>query len=120
MDNYHKPTDTRRCLPFSSNHPSHCRRNIPFSLARRVFTICENKQELEKELEDLKINLQKHGYPESLIINGFKKASMIPKEDLRRPKTKNEENILAFITTENPNNPNVFPLVRNSIDTLIR
>ena len=68
----------------------------------------------------MKINLQKHGYPESLIINGFKKASMIPKEDLRRPKTKNEENFLAFITTENPNNPNVFPLVRNSIDTLIR
>ena len=36
MDLYHKPTDTRRCVEFSSRHPNHCKRNIPFSLARRI------------------------------------------------------------------------------------
>ena len=28
MDLYHKPADTQRCLPFTSSHPSHCKRNI--------------------------------------------------------------------------------------------
>ena len=39
MDIYYKPTDTHRCLPFSSNHPNHCKKNIPFTLALRIFTI---------------------------------------------------------------------------------
>ena len=45
MDIYFKPTDTHRCLPFSSNHPSHCKRNIPFTLARRICTIVENERQ---------------------------------------------------------------------------
>ena len=32
MDLYHKPTDIQRCLPFTSSHPNHCKRNIPFCL----------------------------------------------------------------------------------------
>ena len=31
MDIYYKPTDTHRCLPFSSNHPNHCKKNIAFT-----------------------------------------------------------------------------------------
>ena len=31
MDLYHKPTDTKRCLPFTSNQPNHCKRNIPLN-----------------------------------------------------------------------------------------
>ena len=30
MDLYHKPTDTQRCLPYSTSHPKHCLKNIPF------------------------------------------------------------------------------------------
>ena len=26
MDIYFKPTDTHRCLPFSSSHPNHCKK----------------------------------------------------------------------------------------------
>ena len=33
IDLYHKPTDTQRCLPFTSSHPNHCKLNIPFCLA---------------------------------------------------------------------------------------
>ena len=39
MDIYGKPTDTHRLLPFSSNHPKHCKKNIPFTLARRISTL---------------------------------------------------------------------------------
>ena len=44
IDIYYKPTDTHRCLPFSSNYPSHCKKYIPFTLARRIWTIVENTE----------------------------------------------------------------------------
>ena len=44
MDLYHKPTDTQRYVPFNSNHPPHCKRNIPFTLARRICAIVENQE----------------------------------------------------------------------------
>ena len=59
MDIYYKPTDTYRCLPFSSNHPNHCKNNIPFTLTRRICTIVENTEAKMKHLENLKINLSK-------------------------------------------------------------
>ena len=71
MDFYHKSTDTQRCLPFTSSHPNHCKRNIPFCLARRICTIAENNAENFKNLENLKSNLSKYHYPDSLIKQKF-------------------------------------------------
>ena len=65
MDLYHKPTDTQRSLP--SSHPNHYKRNTPFCLARRICTIAEINDEKLKNLENLKTNLSKHHYPDSLI-----------------------------------------------------
>ena len=57
MDLYHKFTDTQRCLPFTVSHPNHCKRNIPFCLARKICTIAENNTE---NLEILKLDLSKY------------------------------------------------------------
>ena len=80
MDLYHKPTDTQRCLPFTSSHPNHCKWNIPFCLAQRICTIAENKAKKLKNLENLKSNLSKYNYPDSLIKRGFQKALSIPEK----------------------------------------
>ena len=64
MDLYHKPTDTQRCLTFPSIHPNHCKRNIPFCLARRIYTIAEKNAEKLKNLRNLKTNLSKYRYPD--------------------------------------------------------
>ena len=53
-DLYHKPTDTQRCLPFTSSHPKHCKQNSPFCLARVICTIAENNAKKLKNLENLK------------------------------------------------------------------
>ena len=71
MDLYHKPTDNQRCLPFTSSHQKHCKPNIPFYLARRICTIAENNAEKLKNLKNLKINLSKYHYPDSLIKQRF-------------------------------------------------
>ena len=87
MDIYYKPTDSHRCLPFSSNHPNHCKKNIPFTLARRICTIVENAEAKMKHLENLKMNLSKYQYPKQLTEFGINKALSIPLQEFGTPKT---------------------------------
>ena len=54
MNLYYKSTDTHMCLPFSSNHPKHFKKNIPLTLARRICAIVENTEVKMKHLEILK------------------------------------------------------------------
>ena len=118
MDIYYKPTDTHRCLPFSSNHPKHCKKNIPFTLAHRICTIVENTEAKMKHLENLKMNLSKYQYPKQLTEFGFNKALSIPLQELRTPKTISNDNSLPFITTYNPNNPNIYEMIDKSVECL--
>ena len=118
MDLYHKPIDTQRCLLFTSSHPNNCKRNIPFCLARRICTIAENNAEKLKNLENLKTNLSKYHYPESLLKQGFQKALSIPQKGLRKPKNPSNENILPFIITFNPKNTNIYSTIKSSVNSL--
>ena len=120
MDICYKPTDTHRCPPFSSNHPNHCKKNIPFTLARRICTIVENTEAKMKRLENLKINLSKYQYPKQLTEFSINKALSIPLQELRTPKTISNDNSLPFITTYNPNNPNVYEMIDKSVECLKR
>ena len=43
MDINFKVADTRLSLPFLSSHSTHCKKNIPFTLARRICTKVENQ-----------------------------------------------------------------------------
>ena len=54
MDIYNEPTDSKRYVPFTSNHPRHCLTNIPFSLARIICTIAVNENVKEKRFKELK------------------------------------------------------------------
>ena len=118
MDIYTKKTDSKRYVPFTSNHPKHCLKNIPFSLARRICTIVENEKIKMKRMQELQINLEKQHYPKSLIESGIKRALEIPIEQLRESKPTKEEDTLTFISTFNPNNPNVFPIIRQCFNNL--
>ena len=58
MDVFHKSIDTQRCLPFFSSHPNHCKRNIPFILARQICMILEQFNERLKHIESFNIETQ--------------------------------------------------------------
>ena len=67
-DIYYKATDARKYLDYTSNHPWHIKRNIPYNLARIICTIVddiETKNTRFKELEDI----SKKSYP-----TGIRKA----------------------------------------------
>ena len=55
-------------------------------------------------------------YPNWLIEASVLRAKEIPLEILRQPKTVKIEEIIPFIYTYNHNNPNVFPIRKQSFD----
>ena len=72
MDIYNKPTVPKRYVPFTSNHPWSCLRNILLSLARCICTIVEEENTKLKRLTELKtLKQQKHHI--ALIENSIKK-----------------------------------------------
>ena len=79
---------------------------------------CRMFQEKENKWKELKLILEKQGYPKWIITNGIQKAERQPQENLREEKYKTGENLLTFITTYNPNNPNLFPVIKQSVEQL--
>ena len=54
MDIYNKSIDSKRYVPFTSNHPQSCLRNFPFCLARCICPIAEEEETKLKQLSELK------------------------------------------------------------------
>ena len=42
----------------------------------------------------------------------------MPQNELRKSKSNSVSDIIAFVSTHNPNNPNIFPLIKNSVEQL--
>ena len=74
MDIYSKPMDSKRYVSFKSNHPKHCLKNIPFSLARRICKIAEKDSSKEIRLKELEALLLEQHYPERIIKAGINKV----------------------------------------------
>ena len=118
MDLYRKPTDTCRYAPFSSNHPRHSKKNIPFTLARSICVMAENNVTKQKHLEELKETLWKQEYPMKIIEAGINKALSIPQDQIRQVATKAQEDMLPFVCTHNSNNTQVFNIIKSFVDYL--
>ena len=118
MDIYYKPTDSKRYVPFNSCHPNHCLKNIPFCLARRICMIVENIEQRDKKLDEMGSILMKQKYPKTLVDYGVEKAKKITQLNLRKSKEINDEKIIAFISTFNPNNPVIDDQIKKSLEKI--
>ena len=72
----------------------------------------ENNEVRKKRLDELQKVLYSQEYPQNLVQEAIRKVTSIPIENLRASKAKTDSNNLAFVTTFNPNNKNVFPLIQ--------
>ena len=120
-DLYYKPTDTIQYLDFSACHPAQTKRSIPYNLARRICMICSEETIRNKRLEELKTLLQKRGYPYLLISDGINKATNLQRENLLKvsEKVSNEFTEIAFVSTYNPLNSELFPLIQQNTPLLL-
>ena len=116
MDIYNKPTDSKRYVPFTSEYPRSCLRNIPFCLARLICAIVDEEETKLKRLSELKTSLRKQKYPIALIKNSIKRVLQVPLNKLRKPKEKGREEIIPFLSTHNSSNPNIFPIITQTFE----
>ena len=110
--------DSHQFLQFKSCHPRHTKINIPYSQAIRLCTIIDDPVVKESRLNDMKQYFLSCGYPKSLVENAITKAKAIPQETLRTPKPKPSEDITAFVSTHDPNNPNLCPLIQSTLEVV--
>ena len=73
-DVYDKPTDTMLYLSVDSCHPSHVKRSIAFSLAKRIKAICSTQELSRKRCEELSRALQKRGHSFSKVTREINRA----------------------------------------------
>ena len=82
MDIYNKPADSKRYVPFKSNHPLHFLTDVQFYLARKICTIVRNKKNIkEKRFK----TLLEQKYHKSQIEASKLRAKEKPLEILRQP-----------------------------------
>ena len=87
-DVYSKPTDTNQYLLPSSCHPPHVTKGIPYSQALRIRRICSTDKSLKKRLGQLKNDLKRRGYKQSIIKKSFNKYHSISRNSLLQYKEK--------------------------------
>ena len=66
-DLYYKPTDGHQCLHYDSCHTDHIKRWIIFSHTFLLKRICSEKNDLNVDVDDLKIWFRKRRYLDHLI-----------------------------------------------------
>ena len=66
-------------------------------------------------MDELQKVLYSKEYPQNIIQDAIRKVTSIPIENIRALQAKNYSNNLAFVTTFNSNNKNVFPLIQTAL-----
>ena len=119
---YCKPTDSHNYLLFSSEHPRHLLRGIPYSQFLRVRRICSNTLDFRQNSLMLATHFIRRGYPYKLISEALNRAeaqdcpALISKNAPGNTPTKKPKNDLSFylVVTHNPSNPPISEIVRKN------
>jgi hypothetical protein len=104
---YHKPTDAHNYLHYSSNHPSHQKKGIPYSQFLRMVRNCTLRKDAEYSINLLFQKFLQRGYPRRLLQEQKTKALVLTQETILAPKdlTRSTQESLIYITTHNPSGP---------------
>ena len=117
---YTKPTDSHNYLLYSSEHPRHLLRGIPYSQFLRVRRICSNIIDFRQHALVLATHFIRRGYPKHLVKAALIRAelqdrnSILNKQrDKTTPKTPETDKEQSFylVVTHNPKNPPVRDLI---------
>ena len=124
-----KPTDSHNYLLYSSEHPRHILKGIPYSQFVRVRRICSSTADFKKNAFMLSTHFIRRGYPKHLILSSLKRSldldrdTLLNKEALKgtpngimpaqtSTETLNNKGLTFYcITTHNPTNPPIKDIV---------
>ena len=109
-DLYVKPTDSHQYLHFSSCHPYHCKKGIPYSQALRINRIFSDSNSFDRRYNDLEKWLIERGYSEPevrkqiLRARGFSRDSLLDRENTREEQDKITFNLTYYPVFQNVKN----------------
>ena len=102
-----KPTETFQYTHFSSCHPTNTKRGFIKGEALRLLRTNSIKANFEKFKQEFEVRLYNRGYPDTLVQNTLATVQFSDRTVAIRPKQKQRNEILPFVTTYNPANPNL-------------
>ena len=111
-DLYTKPTDKHQHLLYSSCHPLHTKKAIPFSLALRLRRICSTDETFNTRAAQLTTYLLKRGYNHNVVTKQIQRAADIPRRLALQTKDGNKPKRIPFITTFNPSLPRISYIIK--------
>lgn len=118
---YHKPTDDKQYLHYSSAHPLQQKNSIPYSLLLRAKRICTKQQDYEDESKSIINKLVSRGYPRELLNSALEKVNRRNRLDLLTSTHRIEPTERTrCITTYNNNNPNLKDILMRHTPLLLR
>ena len=99
-DLYRKPTDARSYLHFDSCHPPHCFSGVVTSQAIRLRRIINDDHRLTLQLEELKKDFLKCGYPLRMLDNILNKVNAQERSLAKKEKNAEDpDNCIRVIST---------------------
>ena len=103
-DLFVKETDTHQLLHFSSCHPFHTKKGIPYGQALRLRRICSREDFFENRISDLKKWLLARDYDQQLVETQVGRAASLDRESLlqRSGRENRGGNRICFVTTFHP------------------
>ena len=121
---YCKPTDSHNYLLYSSEHPRHILRGIPYSQFLRVRRICSNILDFRQNALMLSSHFIRRGYPSKLVHSAMRKAELQDRDILiaknapvaktRVKNTDPTEKTFYLVSTHNPSNPPIREIVETN------
>ena len=122
-DLFTKPTDSHAYLLYNSCHPSHVKRNLPFSQFLRLRRICSEDTQFKRRCDELENHLKSRGYSKKVIKTGRKKAESKSRAETLAyqnkvftfPKNKR----VPIVVTHNPKNPPIGKWLRDLQQNLV-
>ena len=119
-DLFSKETDTFNYLHWSSCHPSHTKRGIPYSLAFRLKRICSTEEALTNRLKQLTTHLSARGYPIKQITSVIAKVTETDRATSiqRRQKTQTNPDRIPFVITYHLGLPSISNILKTFVPVL--
>ncbi|CAL8131846.1 unnamed protein product [Orchesella dallaii] len=84
---YKKPMSRHEYLHYSSSHPKHILRSLPYSCGLRVIRSCSEETTKIKELNIMFEKFRKRNYPLSLLETIYEKLLLVERNNLMLPKS---------------------------------
>ena len=97
---HHKPTDGNQFVHWSSGHPQHIRRSIPYAQLLRLKRICSDEKDFEAEAKTLLTKFKLRGYPTAVLTRALGLTKQRSRDSLLSTNTRTQtpSEALFFVT----------------------